>query len=640
MRADRVAAASVAATVAFVAYTQTLLPGLDLGDTGGFQAAVLWPTTTARQAYPLYYGLATPFVALVSPANPARGLNLFSAVSAAAAVGLVAWVVAAITRSRVAGVASGLLLAFSYTFWTQAVIAEVYALHLVFVAGSLVALHRYSVQPTRARLAVFCAVYALGFGNHLSMLLLVVPCAAFVLLAHPNPRALVRPGVVAMALVIAAAAALVYTPNFLAMWSHIDAPVPWLERLAAFWFDVTKADWRESMVLGVDSSETHSRLAMWMWDVRQQFGLLGLGAAAVGAIRLWWISPPWAALLWLAYAINTIFALTYNVGDSHVFFLPGHLLTAMAAGFAAAPPALDSHRVRTWRTSGAMGAALACLLLVYAGRRGWETWPAADRHRDHRADELAARTIAGLDPQSALLVSALNWEQENALWYAGRFTQPDLAWVRMTEVLPHFPYLVRDNLAIGRDVVLTAQAALTVVSAYDGAFPLVEDHLPPAPPLASIVERLPRGTPYVLSVLTPLGEYRHDFDDFDRALDALTGGRKPLRETAAYEVLAGLVGEAPAFHQASNRPFVRRTALIGDPITIRMDAWLPTDTFRRGGFGHVIRGREPVLVIERGVSLVWFTADGTPETAYASGLYAPQPRFRIPAAVSRLARGR
>jgi len=66
--------ASVAlATIAFWAYTQTLLPGVDLGDTGGFQAAVLWPEVSARQAYPLYYGLARPFVSAVSAINPARG---------------------------------------------------------------------------------------------------------------------------------------------------------------------------------------------------------------------------------------------------------------------------------------------------------------------------------------------------------------------------------------------------------------------------------------------------------------------------------------------------------------------------------------------------------------------------------------
>ena len=52
VRADRLVVAAVVATLAFVVYTRTLLPGVDLGDTGAFQAAVLWPKTSARQAYP------------------------------------------------------------------------------------------------------------------------------------------------------------------------------------------------------------------------------------------------------------------------------------------------------------------------------------------------------------------------------------------------------------------------------------------------------------------------------------------------------------------------------------------------------------------------------------------------------------
>lgn len=72
--ANRIALSCFVATVAFWAYTQTLLPGVDLGDTGGFQAAVLWPEVSARLAYPLYYGLARPFVATSAPATPARAL--------------------------------------------------------------------------------------------------------------------------------------------------------------------------------------------------------------------------------------------------------------------------------------------------------------------------------------------------------------------------------------------------------------------------------------------------------------------------------------------------------------------------------------------------------------------------------------
>jgi hypothetical protein len=119
-------AAGLVATLAFWAYTQTLLPGVDLGDTGGFQASVLWPEPSARRAYPLYFALAKPFTQALSAANPARGLNLFSAVWAGVAAGLLTFFVARLTAFTLAGVVAGLLLAFSHTFWTQAIIAEVY----------------------------------------------------------------------------------------------------------------------------------------------------------------------------------------------------------------------------------------------------------------------------------------------------------------------------------------------------------------------------------------------------------------------------------------------------------------------------------------------------------------------------------
>jgi Protein of unknown function (DUF2723) len=639
---DRIVVAAIVTTIAFAVYAQTLLPDVDLGDTGAFQAAVLWPETSARQAYPLYFGLAAPFVRLLSTDNPARGLNLFSAVGAAAAVGLLTWVVAAVTRSLAGGVAGGLLLAFSYTFWTQAVIAEVYALHLALVGVSLVALNAFAAKPTRARLAMFCAVYALAFGNHLSMILLFVPSAAFVLMVHPRPRELFRPGVIGMSMLIAVAGALQYWPNFTAIWSSIDAPEPGIERLAGFWFDVTKADWRESMVLGINVTDAGNRLAMWSWDAYQQFGWVGLILAILGSIRLWWISRAWAAFVGLAYAINTIFTVTYNVGDSHVFFLPGHFFAAFAAGAALALPARAERRNvpadRLTQTGiRVVLQGFAAVVIVYAVWRAWDTWPAADRHRDYRGAQLASRATYGLTEQNALLVSQMNWDQENALLYSARYSHPEVAWVRLFEVLPHFPYLVRDNLGIGREVVLTADAAADVVAAYDGLFPLLQDDLPAAPPLSVTAAGIPRGSPYFLTILAPLRAYRYDEAEVERALEILAGERMPARQSAAYEVVAGIAGEAPALYRTSQTPFRDRISLLGDQFTVRMDAWLPSDTFRRGGFGHVVRGHERVLFVERGVSLVWFSAGDSPVVAYAAGPYAPRPRFRIPLERTRLA---
>ena len=624
LRLNAATVACVAGTAAFAIYTRTLLPGVDLGDTGGFQAAVLWPETSARQGYPLYYALAKPFVLALSAANPARGLNLFSACWAAIGVGLLTYVASVVVRSAAAGAAAGLLLAVSYTFWTQAVIAEVYTLHLAVIAACLIALSAFAARPTTTRLALFFALYAISFGHHLTMILLLVPFAVFLLHGHPNPRELFRPRTVALAIVIAAAGALLYLPNLLFVLTNIDGPPAWSDRLAAFWFDTTKADWREAMVLGVSPSELRDRLAMWAWDARQQFGLAGLALAAFGAVRLWWISTRWALLVWSGYAISTAFAVTYNVGDTHVFFLPGHLLTAFAVAAALAP----SIRRVGFAAPGLRVIGVA-LVLLYAGWRAWDTWPAVDRHRDRRADVLIARLAGGLNDSNAVLLSQMEWQSENALLYSSRYERRDLAWTRLADVMLHLPFFVRDNHAIGRDVVLSAGAAADVVAAYGPLYAVVRDDTPSSPTLLEIVDQIPRGAPYIISLLTPTFDEALDTAQFDAVLGVLAGNQTITRDRSSYQVWAGVAGEEPAFHRGADRPFRESFSIAGDPFTIRLDSWLPFDTFRRGGFGHVLRGREHLLTVERGVSLVWFRADGLAAFTYASGLYAPKARFRI-----------
>jgi hypothetical protein len=657
VRGADAAAAAIVATMAFVVFAQTLLPGIDLGDTGSFQAAVTAQTTSARQAYPLYFGLATPFVTLTGAASAARALNLFSALCGAAAVGLLAWIVGTVTASRAGGAFAGLLLAFSYTFWTQSVIAEVYTLHLALIGLLLIALRAWQQHQTLTRLAIVCAAYALMFGNHLSAILLLPPQVLFIASAHPRPLELLRPRVIAGGALIALIGALQYLPIMLATWSDGGAPPTWTARLARFWFDVTKADWRVTMVLGFPGAEAESRLAMWMWDARQQFGAAGLLLALLGVVHLWRRHRPWAWLVSTAYIVNTAFALTYNVGDTHVFLLPGHFFTAFAAGAGVAfllreigglAPSAQGEgaaggRRRAWAAATAIAMTVVALSFVYVAWRGWTTWPAADRHLDRRGDQFVQRTFFGLSERDALLVSHMQWDQENAL-YAAHQTPIAIPWVRLNEVMLHFPYLVRDNLSIGRDVVLTADAAPQVVAAYGSHFPIVRDEVPVAPSLAETVARIPRGAPYVITILTPLPGYDFDENAVTAALDELAG-RPPregdaapaTRQRARYEVTAGVAGESPAVHVAAGRPFVRDLVIAGDTMQVRFDSWLPFDTFRRGGFGHVLLDDRRILFVERGVSLVWLDRNGAPQVAYAAGVYAPRPRYRIPVPTSRLA---
>ena len=54
-----------------------------------------------------------------------------------------------------------------------------------------------------------------AFGNHLGMILFLVPFAVFLLQVHPRPRELFAPSTILLALVIAVAGALQYAPHVL-----------------------------------------------------------------------------------------------------------------------------------------------------------------------------------------------------------------------------------------------------------------------------------------------------------------------------------------------------------------------------------------------------------------------------------------
>jgi hypothetical protein len=638
------AAAVLVALAALVLYLATLLPGFDFGDTGSLQTTVGSTLITPRVGYPLYFALANLWLHVIG-GDPAWALNLCSAVEAALACGLSVLIAVELSGSIAAAAAAVLLFAASYTFWSQAIIAEVYALHIGLVALTLLLLLRWANRPTTARLALFFVVYAVGFGNHLSMVLLAPAYTVFLLhCAKDGWRSMFAPRVVALALACAAFGALQYLWNVCALWYQPQPPEGMLDALRTFWFDVTKSDWRDTMVMHVPRSMLADHASMYWFELRQQFGQAMPLLALAGLVQLATQDARRAILMAGLFAVNVLFAFGYNVGDAHVFYLPSHFILALLI----APGLTLAGRVTPRATTAA-----AVLAIAYAGTRAYRDFPALDRSADARPAEVIGGLTHGLDDREAILLADMNWQVANGLSYFAKVRRPAIAHARIADVLLYAPALVKDNEVAGRELVLTERARAEIDAAYGPLLPTAPDARVVLKSLSEQVAGLPPGTPYVLCRLKPSRDMALDADDLAAALSALSTTSVPasnlppsLASLSAsfgaagpaiislpagdYAVIAGLVGRPPDLVFGSNLPFTKRVQLGGTGVDVRMESWLSADTIRRMGFGHVVAGRRHTLIVERGVSFAAFDRTGLPiRTAYAGNIFAPQPRYLI-----------
>jgi hypothetical protein len=234
----------------------------------------------------------------------------------------------------------------------------------------------------------------------------------------------------------------------------------------------------------------------------------------------------------------------------------------------------------------------------------------------------------GLSERNALLLTDMNWQLQNGLTHYGQYVRPDVLHEWLPSVLLYAPALMRDNRAIGREIVATEGAAAQIHSAYGPLFKLAADRTRPT--LEDVVRGLPAGARYVLCVLKPTPEFAIAADDLERSVERLSGGATDTLDLGDYVVVAGRFGSRPAFSRSSNRPFRDRVEIDGVSIQIRMESWLAFDTIRRMGFGQVVANRHHSLIVERGVSLVALDDDGRPlATAYRAGIFEPRPRYVV-----------
>jgi hypothetical protein len=157
--------------VVFGVYISTLLRGIGYsGDTTKFQFVGKVLGTAHEPGAPGYTMLNYLFVTIFPWGSYSFKANLLSAMCATAAIIVLFYLLQRLSVRRSTAFFVSLTFAFTYTFWSQAVIAEVYALNILFVGLTLFFFIRWHQTLIQRDFFIGCTIYALSFGTHLSMI--------------------------------------------------------------------------------------------------------------------------------------------------------------------------------------------------------------------------------------------------------------------------------------------------------------------------------------------------------------------------------------------------------------------------------------------------------------------------------------
>jgi Protein O-mannosyl-transferase TMEM260-like len=336
---DTITAAGII-LAAFLLYSRTLLPGLGSRDTAEFQWVVPTLGLAHPTGYPLYTLLGWLWSQLPLGGTPAWRMNLFSAAAAALCVGVLYHVARAIGQCPPVAVAVALALATSLAFWSQATIAEVYALAALIQALLLLALLRWRSRwnPGAGRGWPFWPaglLLGLGLAHHRTIVLMLPGMLLFVGLAARDLRLVARAHAQGSSLKsqVSCAVLAMLVGCLLYLYVPLRAPA-WMHDWGEVWEHISGA---ELTGMFFDPARLHAEGPARPLDLARRFiwpQFLAPGAALLllGVVRVWLRDRALAALLSAGYLAVVGFCAAYYVADIEVFFIPAHLLAALLLG--------------------------------------------------------------------------------------------------------------------------------------------------------------------------------------------------------------------------------------------------------------------------------------------------------------------
>ena len=375
-----------------------------------------------------------------------------------------------------AGLYSALLLMVNLTYWSQALVAEVYALHTALMLGLFWRAQRLVTLPTRRRLTAFAFLAGLALTHHALTVLWLAALALY--LAQSGALRLFRARAWVTATAVAALPLLLYA--YIPLRSGPDAS-PWYHQrlgdtVLSLYADGWDAFWLflsgRSIGAGfyrVGEAWAQVTQAGRLWHYH--FGWVGLAMVAIGV--LWLIRRrAWNILgFTLVYALaQQVFNLFYAIGDILVYYIPLYVIGALWSGFGLVglasgrwtPGPMDERENARWGGLSLGGWLVIAILLLLAVRDAPLTAVRIDQSESRATRTYWETIMAAPLPDGAALVS--NDRNEIVpLFYLQTVEQRGLGWTGL------FPAIAPDarfaDLAATLDTALAAGAPIYLIKA-------------------------------------------------------------------------------------------------------------------------------------------------------------------------------
>jgi tetratricopeptide (TPR) repeat protein len=419
VRPLRAAIAAGVFLVVLCIYLRTLTPTVGLTDSGELTVAA-WSLGNAHPPGFPFYLMLTHLVMLLPIGSLAWKANLASALFGAAACAvtslaagelLLAEAKANLDRVVFALVTAlaGLLLAFSRTLWSYAVVAEVYALNLALLALLYLLVLAWRRTRSPALLYTAAVVFGLALGVHHATIVLGFTGIAFLVVRTAGLRLFRSRTLLITALLSVAALVAVYA--YLPLAAAHKPPLNWGDPhdLGSVVEHITAKQYRQYISSARQGEQLSASIGIILRDLAPRWAPLPLLLAALGFIALFRDDRTlfWTFLLPLAatFAWSTIYPIT---NDPDAYLLPAILILVLAA-------ASGAYTLVQWLSTQGVRRAVAGALLVLPIVAAVTAWPYRNRSRFYVAKDYADNALKPMGPNALLLTG--DWQLYAPLFY-------------------------------------------------------------------------------------------------------------------------------------------------------------------------------------------------------------------------------